>query len=223
MNSSATNNFRSSRLAEARLWRCGEADTWESALIPGDLPLTGAHVWLCPLTPANDLVTLISPEEAARAKTFLPQSKASEFTVSRGWLRMLLAYYAGLTEPGSIRIAIAGNGKPYAVDFPEIKFSLSHSYDWAAIAIGRYEIGVDIEKLRPVPDWRELAQSLFALQGVRKIADLPAAEQEHAFLRAFTERESLVKALGGGKPGPNRILQLPEIPGGYVGHICILE
>lgn len=221
MNSSAINKLRNSRIDETRLWRCGETESWEPPGALRDLPARGAHAWLCPLTPGGDLASQISPEETERAKNLLPESKAGEFILSRGWLRVLLAYYLQLTEPGSIRLAIADRGKPYAPDYPELKFNLSHSYGRVAIAFSRHEVGIDIEKLRPVPDWRSLSEGLLTAEDIEEISLLAEGEREAAFLDKFAAREAHWKAGGAGAAGA-RLERLPEIPGGYVGHICIL-
>ena len=216
------------QIADARIWGCGEADTWSLPVPPFALPAAGAHVWLCPLA-AGD-AGLCSDAERARAENMLPAGKAPEFLRARAWLRKLIALYLPETEPGSIRLGIAETGKPYLVDFPGVYFNISHSYEYVAIALGRSAVGIDIEKLRPIPDWKILAANLFAYKTVKSIARFPAAEQGREFLRQFTAREACLKALGLGFSAASGALTgdtnepkaLPDMPRGYVGSICIL-
>lgn len=166
---------------------------------------------------------------------FFPAEKAAEFATTRGWLKVLLASYAGLADPGAIRIAIADGGKPHAPDFPEIRFNLSHSSGLVVFAFSRYEVGIDIEKLRPITGWQELAEGLLSPGITAEINSLGEAQQAECFLKHFTAREAFLKMQGAGfagahdlekYPGTNsRVFEsvyLPEIPG-YLGCICLAK
>ncbi len=213
--------------------------SWQQVGGITSLPATGAHIWLCPLDADAELAKLLSEDEKARAANMQPEKKSREFELARGWLRVLLAAYVEATEPQSIRLGIAENGKPFSVDHPSLHFNLSHSHECLAVAVSRQNVGIDIEKFRPVPDWRNLAEGLFTNLVVEAIAALPAAEQDQAFLRHFTAREACLKAAGTGFSRATIMFErefhtiamenhsyapafpLPEIPG-YVGQICLL-
>lgn len=250
--------MKSEILPKAQLWRHPATHQWQKTATLPELADSGADVWLCPLStnahgsagPAADtmssvltanaqLSSLSNNDETERARNFFPESKAGEFLVARGWLRLLLACYVAETEPRSIRLGIAENGKPYLLDFPAVHFNLSHSAEFAVIAVSRQPVGVDIEKLRALPDWRELAEGLLTNIAIEKIAELPAAERGTEFLRQFTAREAYLKATGSGFSESTIMLEqkfhsiamenhsygptiaLPEISG-YVGQLCVL-
>lgn len=188
------------------------------------LPRAGAHVWLCPLESDAWLDKLLSAEELRRAENLVPRSKVPEFVLARGWLRALLAGYTGAANPQMIRIDVAGNGKPYAADFPRIHFNLSHSQGLAAIAFSAASaVGIDLEKIRPIPDWHDIAAVVLNASQRAAIAAVAPPQQETEFLRQFTAHEACFKAKGAGAAEHKMTaVPLPAIPG-YTGHICLSE
>lgn len=245
-------------LSKAKLWRHPATHAWQSAATLPELTDNGADVWLCPLMsdalgsagPAADTMSsvlaadaqfssFLSSDETDRARNFFPESKAGEFLAARGWLRLLLARYVAETEPKFIRLGIAEGGKPYLSDYANLQFNLSHSGEFVVIAVSNHPVGVDIERLRPLPDWRSLADGLLTNIAIARIAEMPEAERDTGFLRQFTAREAYLKATGSGFSESTMMLEqefhsiamenhsygptwpLPEIPG-YVGQLCLL-
>lgn len=94
--------------------------------------------------------------------------------------------------------ALGVRGKPYLVNAPEIRFSLSHSGDYALLALSDGEVGCDIEKMRAV-DYCRLGRVFSPAD--RAILD-GAAEKEETFFRLWTRRESAGKAAGEGVLAP---------------------
>lgn len=98
-----------------------------------------------------------------------------------------------------------------------------------ARAVSRYEVGIDIEKIRLIPDWRDLAENVLTPTDAATIASHAKAERSTAFLRCFTAREAYLKAIGTGlatarlQPdgADQQLLPLPPLPG-FVGHACVL-
>jgi 4'-phosphopantetheinyl transferase len=185
-------------------WHFGRDTVW-SAQRPGvvDLPADGAHVWFFAAAQNFPYHGVVSDAELARAQDMLPVSKGQEFLSFRACLRNLLAVcYMKTSPPREICIEISEHGKPRLPDAPELHFNVSHSHGALAIAVSRLEIGVDIEKIRPIPDWHDLAENFLAPTDTAAIADLPEAERSAAFLRRFTAREAYLKALGSGFSTP---------------------
>jgi 4'-phosphopantetheinyl transferase len=90
----------------------------------------------------------------------------------------------------SLTVKIGARGKPFLSSHPDVHFSVSHSSDWYAIAITRIgPVGVDIERIREVPEAAHIARRW--LHG----AD-PAQFFEH-----WTRREAHLKATGKGLYG----------------------
>lgn len=222
--------------SSALFWHIGEGAAWISkAVATANVPQIGAHVWFIHDAHLQDLGGLVSETELLRAHEMLPASKAREFLFARATLRQLLAVYIQTLPPREICIAMTEHGKPYLPDHPALKFNLSHSHGALALAFSKWEVGIDIEKLRPVPDWQDLATGILSAKARANIAREPPAKQGAAFLQAFTAREALLKAAGTGFSSldfPSAFMQhsnaagiefLAELPPltGFTGHVCV--
>jgi 4'-phosphopantetheinyl transferase len=112
-------------------------------------------------------------------------------------LGRLLAHYGGLAHPPVI--ARTGRGKPYAPALAGIEFNLSHARDHALIAIAREQpIGVDLERIDRKLDAHDLARRFFSTREADALDALPEAQRTIAFLRLWTCKEAVLKALGAG-------------------------
>jgi 4'-phosphopantetheinyl transferase len=112
----------------------------------------------------------------------------------------LLAAYAGPHAPA---VARGEHGKPHFPGaFGSLGFNWSHSGERALFAIGRgqegFQVGVDIERVRPRPRALELATRFFAPDETAGLVSLPEALRLRAFLRLWTAKEAVLKANGGG-------------------------
>jgi 4'-phosphopantetheinyl transferase len=121
------------------------------------------HVWRVPIEGAS--------HEAARAA-----------------LRAILARYTAVP----IEIARREKGKPWLPGAPDVRFNLSHTRGIALVAVARaVEVGVDVEKMRPVPEFAALAERFFPPSEA-------APGDEAGFFRAWTRIEAVLKARGVG-------------------------
>jgi phosphopantetheinyl transferase len=93
-----------------------------------------------------------------------------------------------------LEIAKGKNDKPYFKDYPEIRFSLSHSGDIVLLAIGKTEIGIDIEKIRNL-DYSSLSDRYFA-EGEK--AEIKTLED---YFRVWTRKEAYLKLTSEGIKG----------------------
>jgi 4'-phosphopantetheinyl transferase len=59
-------------------------------------------------------------------------------------------------------------------------------------------IGVDVEKLRPMPDLRRLSQRYFSANEFRRVQSSPEDQRIEAFFRCWTCKEAYLKACGVG-------------------------
>lgn len=208
-----------------------------------DLPASGAHIWFFADAQDFPYEDVVSDAELARAHDMLPPAKGQEFLSFRACLRIVLAHsYIKTLPPREIRIKVSEHGKPRLPDAPQLHFNLSHSHGALAIAVSRLEVGIDIEKIRPVPDWHDLAQNFLAPTDATTIANHAEPEQSTAFLRCFTWREAYLKAGGAGFSTPlpamdfhsskgkfqtpdGRDCLLAPLPplSNFVGHICLFK
>ena len=112
-------------------------------------------------------------------------------------LGRLLARYADLPEPPTL--VRDEHGKPHAPDLHGIDFNLSHSGKHAliAVAIGQ-PLGVDIEMQGRARSIEEIAQRYFAPSEAMALQALPPDLRDAAFLRLWTGKEAVLKAIGQG-------------------------
>lgn len=160
------------------------------------------EVWrirLAPILARNDACRArLNTGERARAAGFADPRAARRFVATRLVLRTLLAHRLDI-EPDAIRIVTSADGRPVlAAAGPT--FSVAHSGDMAlcAMAAGQVRLGVDLERLRPVPRALALAREVLGEAVVDELARLPPPARARAFLTAWTRHEALVKAAGGG-------------------------
>jgi len=112
-------------------------------------------------------------------------------------LGRLLAHYGGLEHPPVI--ARTGRGKPYAPALAGLDFNLSHARDHALIAVARGQpLGVDLERIDRKLDAHDLAQRFFSRSEAKALDALPETQRAIAFLRLWTCKEAVLKALGAG-------------------------
>lgn len=85
-------------------------------------------------------------------------------------------------------------GKPYFPKYAQIYFNISHSGNRVVCALGKLELGVDIEQIRGVKE--SLCKRVLS---ERELEWMEACEnREEAFTRLWTLKESFVKTTGEG-------------------------
>lgn len=174
------------------------------------------------------IAAVLSPDDCERARGFRSEEHRERAQLTRGLLRLCLARYVAQrrreesqTSPfkGRARLltprpmnfresarAITfiqnAHGKP-ALEHPAgcgIYFNLSHSGDYAALAVTQLgEIGVDIERVRDQwPRFEEIARRHFTPGEHQSLRLRPEAERTRAFFELWSRKEAFVKARGDG-------------------------
>ena len=165
----------------------------------GSQPVCPVHVWSIDLDlhSGPKASQMVSREDRDRALRFRFDVDRRRFLASRASLRSLLARYAGV-RPGDISFRYGPQGKPELADASSgLRFNVSHSGGRMVIALTWHaDIGVDVEQVRPVADHLSLARTVFSEEELDELG--AAAEAASAFLRGWTRKEALLKALGTG-------------------------
>ena len=89
------------------------------------------------------------------------------------------------------------HGKPYIPDCP-LKFSISHSGNYAVVATAECEIGCDIQEIKAEPSMK-IADRFFRKSEQDYIL---GGDSEERFFRLWVLKESYIKALGTGLATP---------------------
>lgn len=161
------------------------------------LPAGETHVYAAPLGDPDAFRHLLTADERARADRFRLPRVRDQFVAARGRLRALLGHYLGL-PPAAVPVRYADGGKPHLPPELPLHFNVSHTDGLAVFAVGRARVGVDVERERPVPDADGLVERFFSRREWAEFRALPAADRPAAFLRAWTRKEAVLKAVGRG-------------------------
>jgi 4'-phosphopantetheinyl transferase len=179
-------------------------ETWPAAALPRHAPGRGEiHVWGFDLDVAPErlatLERLLSAEELERAWRFRQPEDRLRFIAGRGTLRRLLGACLQV-EPRSICFRTAEFGKPslaWNCGAPGLCFNVSGSEGLALVALSAdLEVGVDLERVRDLPELATLARRLVSSQDAAAIESAPPAERTRLFLEHWVRHEALAKAAG---------------------------
>ena len=140
------------------------------------------------------------PDEVRRAERMANPALCARFVVSRGLRRKVLAGVLGC-GPEDVLIAEDAGAKPRLRDGHGWDFNLSHAGNYVALIIGRGEVGVDLEKMRPVRAMEGVVERYFHPDEGAAWRAMPPHEQEDAFFLLWSAREAAMKCAGTGLAG----------------------
>ena len=168
------------------------------------------------------LVLLLSRAERQRASKFLRTNDRNRFIVRRAMLRTILARYLR-TEPRDVRFQTGEFGKPSLSDSHRnnLTFNVSRSEHMALVALARStDVGVDLERVRPLPDLELLIRNSLSDAERCRIQSLSGSLRFEHFYRYWTCKEACLKALA---VGLNREPYTVEISWSDAGSDCRAE
>jgi 4'-phosphopantetheinyl transferase len=198
---------------------------WSSEVDVPDLVPDQARVWIVDLDaglaadedpetaePGAELEWL-SADERARAARFVRARDRRRFARCRAALRAILGRLLA-EPPGSLRFRAAARGKP-ELDLPHppgggaprdgrpvLRFNVSHSSDLGLIAVCRgLELGIDLERVRPIPEAVRIVESFFTAAEQAEFAAIAGPDRDLAFHRGWTRKEAVLKGFGMGLAG----------------------
>lgn len=185
---------------------------------PPPLPAEAVHLWQVPLTPAQaglaDLLTLLSEAERTRAQQFHFERHRQRFVAGRAALRLVLSRYTGVPAV-AVPLAVGAFGKPaLAEPAAGLHFNLTHAEDLALLAVttGR-ELGVDLERVRPLPDLEAVAEHFFSTAERAEVLAQPPAQRPPVFFTCWTRKEAYLKAIGTGLAEPLQHFDVTPLTG----------
>jgi 4'-phosphopantetheinyl transferase len=155
------------------------------------------HVYAVPVADPDAVARFLTDEERERASRFRLGRVRDQFVVARGFLRSLLGGYLAL-DPRAVPILYADGGKPHLPPEYSLHFNLSHTDGLAVFAFGHSRVGVDVERHRAIPDADGLVSRFFSRRECAEFETVAAEMRIEAFLRAWTRKEAVLKAIGRG-------------------------
>ena len=190
------------------------------------------RAWLDRIAPVDDaLHKWLSLAEQLRAARFQFNRDRDRYVAARSVLRWLLGCSLNL-DPASVEIACRPFGKPFLASTGAIPihFNVSHSEGLAVYAFSEAgEIGVDVERLRPVPEAESILEHHFSAEDALRWSRLPSEQQSESFLRTWVRYEARVKQSGlglvqaeeeGERQGKDFVFEFEPTPG-FVGAVAV--
>jgi len=190
---------------------------------PAPLLMGEIWVWIASLDleaePAERLSRLLSDDEQERARRFHMRRDATRFKVGRAALRTILGECLGV-EPQVVDFRYGPRGKPELAarfDRAGLRFNASHSEGLGLYAVTTWRrIGVDIERVRPMPDLESIAERWFSPHEQQELRRLAPGERNEGFFNCWTRKEAYIKAIGEGLSHPLDRFTVSLAPGGPV-------
>jgi 4'-phosphopantetheinyl transferase len=179
--------------------------SWPTPCEAVGLECNQIHVWCAALSEfaseLGPLNALLSSRERERAERFRFAKDRNHFVARRGILRGILSRYLEQPPP-EIDLRHGRFGKPEVNgDFVRgnLQFSVSHSADLALYAVTRAcPIGVDVEHVRPFPQFEKIASRFFSPHEREMLMALRPEQQSEGFFACWTRKEAFLKATGEG-------------------------
>jgi 4'-phosphopantetheinyl transferase len=161
------------------------------------------HVWAARLVDEHcataDLLRTLSREERAQAAQFSFKRDQMRFIQAHGIVRQILSTYSDV-DAAALTFGRNHHGKPYLIpraSGPNLQFSVSHSSNCCVLAARLdHAIGIDIEKVRDLPQAIDIVRSYFTPAESRALAALRGTARRDAFFALWTHKEATVKGLG---------------------------
>jgi len=182
---------------------------WEKPLSDLELSIDDIHIWRADLDltiiSIQKLNETLSIDEKGKAERFRFEKDKRRFIAGRGILRTILGCYLNV-NPSRVQFCYGKNGKPELADTfgnGTVLFNMSDSDGLALYAFAReLEIGVDIERIRDIPEMEQIAERFFSLKENEILRSLPESKKKEAFFNCWTLKEAMIKAIGDGLSYP---------------------
>jgi len=189
---------------------------WPPLAIPPELATDDVHVWAVPLDVPeqtyNSLLATLASDERERANDFHFDDPRRRYVIARSTLRKLLGAYLKMS-PTLINLMIDENQKPHLASkqaTADLHFNVSHTGGLAVIAFALgCQVGIDVEQVREVGHLEQIARRFFHPSETAVVLAAPAIARTLAFLRCWTGKEAILKALGTGIVGNLAGFQVP--------------
>lgn len=143
----------------------------------------------------DDLSNFLEPFEVERAERYYKKSDKNRFIICRSLLKFALAHHTQ-SDIKNIAIKLHPNKKPYLPKHPNIFFNISHSGEYAGLAISTIPTGIDVEYMDLSYPFQDTMPSIF---NDNEIQFIDASDHKaRTFFNLWTRKEAFVKALGKG-------------------------
>ncbi|WP_428912486.1 4'-phosphopantetheinyl transferase family protein [Niallia sp. Krafla_26] len=168
----------------------------------------------------NHMLELISEKEKQKVYKYHHYQDAVRYLIGRLMIRYCIKDKLEIPN-GEISIERNHYGKPFITSHRQFHFNVSHTDEWVVCATDYQEIGIDIEKVKPI-NINSIMNSFSEIEK-RDLNRITVSEEKlDYFYDLWTLKESYVKALGQGLFHPIDSFSIRKINGKIIG-IGIME
>lgn len=140
---------------------------------------------------------MLLPEETRKKVNAFARSNDSQRSLLGELLARHLLYKATGKPLPDEAFTTGDKGKPAHDGFRGIHFNITHSGEWVAVALSSGCVGVDVEKMRKIPEG--VARRFFSEAENNWLDSAKTeAERKDIFFTLWTLKESFLKAIGKG-------------------------
>ena len=159
---------------------------------------------------------VLSARERQVAARFHFDADRERSIVARGGLRRILSAYCGVS-PQALTFRTDTYGKPSLSGIPSApQFNVSHSGDCVLIGVSLGPCGVDVERSHTRLSEHSIAERFFCPREVKWLR-----RNQNGFLRLWTMKESVIKAVGRGLSIPLSDVDVTDIAEGNASTITL--
>ena len=159
---------------------------------------------------------VLSATERQVAARFHFDADRERSIVARGGLRRILSAYCGVS-PQALTFRTDTYGKPSLSGIPSApQFNVSHSGDCVLIGVSLVPCGVDVERSHARLSEHSLAERFFCPREVKWLR-----RTQNGFLRLWTMKEAVIKAVGRGLSIPLSDVDVTDIAEGNASTITL--
>ncbi len=184
-----------------------------------DIDIGDVHIWTARFTGRiEDIVAfegVLSESEKVVADSFCFERHRLRYIFSHAAMRSILSRYLD-RPPEELQFSQNSFGKPFLMGAgtEALDFNMSHSGDVVAVGVTRRRlIGVDVEMLRTIEDFAEIARLNFTPSEYAFIKNSSAGNQQRAFFSLWARKEAVIKAIGKGLSIPLNTFDTSIAPG----------
>lgn len=155
----------------------------------------------CMVDKLQSFYSTLSDDECRRADQYKFEKDRLNFVVARGILREIIGHYLTI-KPEDIVFSYTSFGKPYLAN-NTLNFNLSHAGSLIVYILAKSkQVGIDIENIRPIPEFLDIAKEFFSMQENIDLNSISKDKQLKAFFSCWTRKEAFIKAIGNGLSFP---------------------
>lgn len=143
------------------------------------------------------LASLISSQQWSEAGQIANPRLKNRFLIIRAALNLFLSRFTEI-KPADHHFNKTETGKPILELSPKkLHFNISHAEDFFLLAVAHDPVGIDLEeKKRKIPEWNEIIKRYYSPEEQADVMN--SAYPEETFLKIWTAKEAVIKALGTG-------------------------